>query len=94
MKTRQCLIAFAVVAVAALGYSADASDLKVLPGSACQPRSVPDRQDIVVLVDGVTNINPTDPAFVVCPLVRDNASTNPNGELRVTVRVDSVPQLP
>ena len=67
MKTTQWLMAFALVALAAFGSSADASDAKVMSGAACQPRSVNDREDIVVLVDGVTNVNPTDPAFVVCP---------------------------
>ena len=36
---------------------------------------------------GVTNINATDQAFVVCPIVRDNASINPNGTLLVNLVV-------
>ena len=87
MKTVQCLMAFAVVALAAFSSGADARDVKVMSGAACQPRSADDRQDILVLVDGVTNINATDPAFVVCPILRDNTSANPNGQLEVSLRL-------
>jgi hypothetical protein len=87
VKTTRRLMAFALVALAAFGSSADASDAKVMSGAACQPRSVNDRDDIVVLVDGVTNVNPTDPAFVVCPILRDNTSANPNGRLEVSFRL-------
>jgi hypothetical protein len=87
VKTVQRLMAFAVVALAAFSSGADARDFKVMSGAACQPRSVDDRQDILVLVDGVTNINPTDPAFVVCPILRDNTSANPDGRLEVSLRL-------
>jgi hypothetical protein len=80
-------MAAAVVALAAFCSSADASDVKVMSGAACQPRSANDRQDLLVLVDGVTNINPTDPAFVVCPILRDNTSAIPNGRLEVSFRL-------
>lgn len=87
MSTRNRLMAIAVVSCAAFGSSAYASDFKTMPGSACQPRSPNDRQDVFALLDGVINVNPTDPAFVICPIVRDNVSTNPNGVLQVRLTV-------
>jgi hypothetical protein len=87
MRMKKRLLALAVVALAAVESPAYASDFKVMPGSACQPRLMDDRQDVVVLLDGVTNIHPTDPAFVICPIVRDNTSTNPNGVMLVNLVV-------
>src|SRR5438094_8507054 len=87
MRTKMRLMALALVTCATFGSSTYASDAKVMAGAACQPRSANDRQDILVLVDGVTNANPSDPAFVVCPILRDNTSANPNGTLQVSLRV-------
>ncbi|MGH8491136.1 MAG: hypothetical protein ACREXS_20305 [Gammaproteobacteria bacterium] len=87
MSTKNRLMAVAAVSLVTLGSNAYAVDRKVMPGSACQPRSPDNGQDIFALLDGVTNSNPTDLAFVLCPIVRDNTSTNPNGLLQVQLLV-------
>lgn len=87
MSNKNPLMAIAVVSCAAFGSSAYATDVKLMAGSTCQPRSPDDRQDVFALLDGVTNVNPTDPAFVLCPIVRDNTSTIPNGTLLVRLTV-------
>ena len=88
MSTTNRLMAIAVVSCAAFGSGAyAASDFKVMPGSACQPRSPNDRQDILALLDRVINANPTDPAFVICPIVRDNTSPIPSAFMQVRLVV-------
>jgi hypothetical protein len=87
MRTKTRLLTLALAACTVFGSSAYASDVKIMAGAACQPRSPQDRQDIFVLLDGVTNTNPTDPAFVLCPIVRDNTSPSPNGVLQVNLQV-------
>jgi len=88
MSTKNRLMAIAVVSCAAFGSSAyAANDFKVMPGSACQPRSPDDRQDILALLDGVINVDQTDPAFVICPIVRDNTGIIPNTPLQVRLQV-------
>ena len=87
MQTWQRVMVGAVVALAACSPWVEAKDGKIMSGAACQGRNVTDRDEILVLVNGVLNVHPTDPAFVVCPIVRDNTSLNPNGRLEVSFRL-------
>jgi hypothetical protein len=80
------LLALAVVTCAVFSTSASATDAKIMVGTACQPRTPLDREDIVVFFDGATNTNQTESAFVLCPIVRDNTlGTTPDGVLRVNL---------
>jgi hypothetical protein len=87
MSTKNTLMVIALVSCAAFGSSAYADDFKVMPGSACQPRSPDDRQNVFALLDGVTNANPTDPAVVQCPIVRDNTTPIPSAFMQVRLSV-------
>lgn len=87
MRPKTRLMTLALAACTVLGSSAYASDVKIMAGAACQPRSPQDRQDILVLSIGAINTNPADPAFVLCPIVRDNTSPSPNGLLQVNLQV-------
>jgi hypothetical protein len=75
------LAACAVMAFAAI--TAHASEEIVTSGAACQPRSADDREDLLVLVDGLANINRTSPAFVLCPIARVNNKTSPDAFSRL-----------
>jgi hypothetical protein len=74
MNMKKPLLAIAVVSFSLLplGREAFATDIKVIPATACQPRT-PDEALNVTFDNGVLlNKSNTLKAFIFCPFVRDN----------------------
>jgi hypothetical protein len=87
MKFKNQIKFITLIIFTVIGNPLYASDSKVMSGAECQPRSTGDLEDIFTLETGVLNIDPADKAFVICPIVRDNTSTNLASRFVVDMRV-------
>ena len=74
MSRKKSLLALAAVSFALLpfGSAAFASDIKIMPSSACQPRASLDAANVKYEDGAIVNKSNTIRAFISCPFVKDN----------------------
>lgn len=74
MNMKSSLLAIAVVSFSFLPFGRDvfATDIKIMPSSACQPRESLDVANVKYEDGAIVNKSDTLNAFISCPFVRDN----------------------